>query len=73
MLRLNCGHNLRYQGAAQLCKEIAVCITTASTGNMLQDSTNATQCVGINEVSQAECGNRPGYKQALSANAIHQA
>ncbi|KAL0030493.1 hypothetical protein WJX79_009941 [Trebouxia sp. C0005] len=39
---------------------------------LLQDSSNVTQCVGLNEFSQAECGNRPGYKQALSTNAIHQ-
>ena len=42
------------------------------TRGLLQDSTNATQCIGVNEYSQAECGNRPGYKQALSTNAIHQ-
>lgn len=44
----------------------------SGTRGLLQDSSNATQCVGLNEFSQAECGNRPGYKQALSTNAIHQ-
>lgn len=39
---------------------------------LLQETTSATQCVGINEYSQAECGYRPGYKQALSSNAIQQ-
>ncbi|DBA84760.1 hypothetical protein WJX77_002067 [Trebouxia sp. C0004] len=42
------------------------------TRGLLHDSYNAMQCVGINEYSQPECGNRPGYKQALSTNAIHQ-
>ena len=44
-----------------------------NTRGLLQDNSDPTTCVGINEYSQEECGNRPGYKQALSANAIHQA
>lgn len=41
--------------------------------SLLQDSTDSSQCVGIHQYSQAECGYRPGYTQALSATAIHQA
>jgi hypothetical protein len=40
---------------------------------LLQDSSASSECVGIHEYSQAECGYRPGYTQALSGTAIHQA
>ncbi|KAL0048084.1 hypothetical protein WJX82_007361 [Trebouxia sp. C0006] len=39
---------------------------------LLQDSSASSECVGIHEYSQAECGYRPGYTQALSGTAIHQ-
>lgn len=40
---------------------------------LLQDSSVSGECMGIHEYSQAECGYRPGYTQALSGTAIHQA
>ena len=40
---------------------------------LLQDSSASSECVGIHEYSQAECGYRPGYTQALSGTTIHQA
>ena len=43
------------------------------TRGLLQDSSAVGQCVGMHEYSQAECGYRPGYTQALSGTAIHQA
>ncbi|DBA84759.1 TPA: hypothetical protein ACH3X1_005802 [Trebouxia sp. C0004] len=39
---------------------------------LLQDSSVGGECLGIHEYSQAECGYRPGYTQALSGTAIHQ-
>ncbi|KAA6422761.1 MAG: hypothetical protein FRX49_07296 [Trebouxia sp. A1-2] len=43
------------------------------TRGLLQDSSASDECMGIHEYSQAECGYRPGYTQALSGTAIHQA
>ena len=41
-------------------------------GVQAEESGSPGQCRGQEEASQAICGNRPGYKQALSELAIHE-